>query len=116
MKQVLRQPVIKGTPMKQLFCPLNGLRNISEFSYGGEYHTAPDHHNSSSREWAEHVFFAENKAGWVTEWWCHLPTSYWFLVERNTITDEIRRSFQSSDLHQERVDYFQARASEKHSE
>ncbi|MDA8879001.1 sarcosine oxidase subunit delta, partial [Porticoccaceae bacterium] len=29
--------------MKLLPCPLNGLRNISEFTYGGEYHPMPDH-------------------------------------------------------------------------
>ncbi|MBT3427853.1 MAG: sarcosine oxidase subunit delta [Gammaproteobacteria bacterium] len=102
--------------MKQLRCPLNGLRNISEFIYGGEYHDVPDYRSCSSRDWSEHVFFAENKAGWVIEWWCHLPTSYWFLVERNTVSDEIRRSFPSSDLYQERVDFSRALAREKQSE
>jgi sarcosine oxidase subunit delta len=87
--------------MKQLYCPLNGLRNISEFVYGGEYHPQPDHINCSAREWAEHVFFDENKAGLVIEWWCHLPTSYWFLVERDTVSDEILRSFPSSEFYQQ---------------
>ncbi|MDC1513593.1 sarcosine oxidase subunit delta, partial [Porticoccaceae bacterium] len=43
--------------MKLLTCPLNGQRNITEFTYGGEYHPMPDHQQATSREWAEHVFF-----------------------------------------------------------
>ena len=48
--------------MKLLHCPLNGPRNISEFTYGGEYHPMPDHHTTSARDWAEHVFFHDNSA------------------------------------------------------
>jgi len=90
--------------MKQLCCPLNGLRNISEFLYGGEYHAKPDQISCSAKDWAEHVFFDENNAGLVIEWWCHLPTSYWFLVERNTVSDEILRSFPCSDIYKQRDD------------
>ena len=46
--------------MKLLTCPLNGPRNITEFTYGGEYHPMPDHQQATSREWAEHVFFHDN--------------------------------------------------------
>ena len=47
--------------MKILNCPLNGPRNISEFTYGGELHEMPDPDSSGAREWAEYVFFDENK-------------------------------------------------------
>lgn len=83
--------------MKILNCPLNGPRNISEFTYGGELHEMPDPDNSDARVWAEYVFFDENKAGVVTEWWCHTATSFWFLAERNTVTDEIVRTFSASE-------------------
>ena len=83
--------------MKTLVCPLNGPRNISEFTYGGEYHPEPDPGNMGDREWAEHVFFHENTAGIVIEWWCHTASSYWFLAERNTSTDEVLRTFPVSD-------------------
>lgn len=83
--------------MKILNCPLNGPRNISEFTYGGELREMPDPDTSDAREWAEYVFFDENKAGVVTEWWCHTATSFWFLAERNTVTDEIVRTFLASD-------------------
>ena len=79
--------------MKLLTCPLNGPRNISEFTYGGEYHPMPNDQEVGSRQWAEYVFFHDNPAGLVIEWWCHTPSSYWFLAERNTITDQVERTF-----------------------
>jgi len=89
--------------MKILHCPLNGPRNIAEFSYGGELHRMPNPSDCGSRAWAEYVFFDDNVAGIVTEWWCHNATSYWFLAERNTLTDEILRTYDPSDVFSERV-------------
>jgi len=80
--------------MKVLVCPLNGPRNISEFTYGGEYCQEPDPKECDDRTWAEHVFFTENDAGVVIEWWCHTPSSYWFLAERDTRSDKILRTFE----------------------
>lgn len=57
----------------------------------------PDPDETTSRQWAEHVFFHDNHAGVVTEWWCHTPSSYWFLAERNTVTDELLRTFPASE-------------------
>lgn len=91
--------------MKLLRCPLNGLRNISEFTYGGEYHPMPDHHNTSARGWVEYVFFHDNTAGVVIEWWCHTPSSFWFLAERNTITDEVLRTFTVDEYHRQRIEF-----------
>jgi sarcosine oxidase subunit delta len=90
--------------MKILNCPLNGPRNIVEFSYGGELHHMPDPSRSDPRAWAEYVFFHDNSAGIVIEWWYHNATAYWFLAERNTITDEIIRTFPASDVFREPVD------------
>ena len=78
--------------MKIMNCPLNGPRNIAEFSYGGEFHRVPDPSICEPRAWAETIFFHDNPAGTVTEWWLHNATSYWFLAERNTVTDEIIRA------------------------
>jgi sarcosine oxidase subunit delta len=52
--------------MKRLLCPANGYRNISEFTYGGEYRPEPV--NSSERDWADFVYFDDNAAGIVFEW------------------------------------------------
>jgi len=91
--------------MKILNCPLNGPRNISEFTYGGEFHRMPDPKHSADHVWAEHVFFHDNEAGIVTEWWFHNATSFWFLAERNTITDEVVRTFCVNELFNERVEF-----------
>ncbi len=79
--------------MKLLDCPLNGPRNISEFTYGGEFHAMPDPAACDPRVWAEYVFFHKNTAGTIIEWWCHTPSSYWFLAERDTRTDDVLRTF-----------------------
>lgn len=84
--------------MKLLHCPLNGPRNISEFTYGGEYHPMPDDQAVDSQAWAEYLFFHDNRAGVVLEWWCHTPSSYWFLAERNTVNDEVVRTFAFAEL------------------
>ena len=84
--------------MKILHCPLNGARNISEFTYGGEYHAQPDPDQCDDRTWAEYVFFHENTAGRVIEWWCHTASSYWFLAERDTRTDQVLRTFAASTM------------------
>ena len=99
--------------MKIMNCPLNGPRNISEFAWGGEVKTMPDPLACSDDEWAEYVFLENNTAGVVREWWCHLPTSYWFIAERNTVTDEIVRTYPSAELFAERIDFLPSRESQR---
>jgi len=91
--------------MKILNCPLNGPRNISEFVYGGEVSDMPDPNACSDAAWADHVLMENNTAGVVREWWCHVPTSYWFIAERNTVTDEILRTYPARDVFRARRDF-----------
>ncbi|WP_180114087.1 sarcosine oxidase subunit delta [Acinetobacter sp. YH12063] len=91
--------------MKMMNCPLNGLRNISEFTYGGELKTMPDQNTCTNEEWADYVFNKSNIAGVVLEWWMHSPSSYWFIAERHTVTDEIIRTFDAKEIFQQRVDF-----------
>jgi len=91
--------------MKIMNCPLNGPRNISEFVYGGEVRTAPDCQVCSDREWADYVFYSDNAAGLVAEWWLHAASSYWFIAERHTVTDEVVRTFDPSELFTQRVEF-----------
>lgn len=84
--------------MKLMRCPLNGLRNISEFRHGGEVVPQPDASECSDAEWADYVFMEENRAGVVREWWCHVASGYWFIAERNTVTDEIERTYACGEL------------------
>ncbi|MFQ5935987.1 MAG: sarcosine oxidase subunit delta, partial [Acidiferrobacterales bacterium] len=55
--------------------------------------------------WADYVWLSDNEAGVVREWWCHVPSSYWFIAERDTVTDEIVRTYPASQLFKERVRY-----------
>ena len=91
--------------MKIMNCPLNGPRNVLEFVWGGEVKTMPDPVRCSDKEWAEYTFLENNTAGVVREWWCHVPSSYWFIVERNTVTDEIIRTYPASEVFKDRVEF-----------
>lgn len=91
--------------MKIMPCPLNGPRNISEFVCAGEVKAMPDSSRCTRGEWADYVFMEPNTAGVVREWWCHVPTSYWFIAERHTVTDEIVRTYPASEVYSERVEF-----------
>ncbi len=91
--------------MKIMNCPLNGPRNISEFTYGGEFKVMPDPATCSDAEWADYVFNSDNEAGVVREWWMHNASSYWFLAERHTVTDQILRTFDAREVFNQRVDF-----------
>jgi sarcosine oxidase subunit delta len=91
--------------MKIMNCPLNGPRNISEFVWGGEVKAMPDPNGCTDEAWADYVFFENNTAGVVREWWCHVPTSFWFIAERNTVTDEIIRTYPAGEVFKSRVDF-----------
>ena len=91
--------------MKIMTCPLNGPRNVQEFVCGGPVEPHPDPNRCSDREWTEFVWMEENVAGVVREWWCHVATSYWFIAERNTVTDEILATYPADRVFSERVDF-----------
>lgn len=84
--------------MKVLDCPLNGPRNISEFAYGGEVRDMPPA-EAGIREWAEYTFIERNVRGRVREWWIHLPSSYWFIAERDTSSNEIVRTYPADEVY-----------------
>ncbi|MCC2112691.1 MAG: sarcosine oxidase subunit delta [Hyphomicrobiales bacterium] len=91
--------------MKLMNCPLNGHRNISEFICGGEVRSEPDPNACSDAEWVDYIFMHDNQPGVLREWWCHVPTAYWFIAERNTLTDEIVRTYPASEVFKARIDY-----------
>ena len=91
--------------MKIMTCPLNGPRNIQEFTCFGEVSVMPEPNRTDDETWADFIWMSNNTAGVVKEWWCHSATNYWFIAERNTVTDEILRTYASSDLFPERRDF-----------
>jgi sarcosine oxidase subunit delta len=32
------------------------------------------------------------------EWWCHTPSTTWFIAERDTVSDVVMRSFLFGDM------------------
>lgn len=91
--------------MKIMNCPLNGPRNISEFICFGEVIDLPNPNDLSDEQWADFMWMSNNTAGVVREWWCHTATSYWFIAERNTITDEIIKTYPTNKVFTERVEF-----------
>ena len=91
--------------MKIMPCPLNGPRNIQEFICAGPVEPHPDPNRCTDDEWTEYVWMEENLAGVVREWWCHAATSYWFIAERDTVTDEILATYPADRVFSERVDF-----------
>ena len=91
--------------MKMMPCPMNGLRNITEFICGGEVEDMPDPTTGSDHEWAEYLFIENNTKGIVREWWMHTPTSYWFIAERNTATEVIIKTYPASELYAQRIEF-----------
>ncbi len=78
-------------------CPNCGPREALEFSYGGET-TRRARSDAAAEELAGYLFFRENLNGWQTEWWLHRDgCRQWFLAERHTLTNEIRRTYRPSE-------------------
>ena len=78
--------------MKLLNCPINGLRPLQEFSFGGEFRAMPNADCSDS-EWASYVFNRAGEPGVKKEWWYHLASGTWFIAERDTVRDEFLRTY-----------------------
>ena len=79
--------------MKLLNCPMNGIRPIGEFLYGGEYREMPNPDTCSDQEWASYVHYRANAPGVKKEWWYHAPSGTWFIAVRNTLSDEVMNTY-----------------------
>jgi len=78
--------------MLRIECPFCGVRDQTEFRFGGEanVHRPIDPAQSSDEEWADYLYYRDNLKGPHAERWVH---SYgcrrWFRVLRDTATHEI---------------------------
>lgn len=79
--------------MKIMPCPLNGPRPILEFAYGGAVRTSPDPDTCSDAEWSAYVFNRAGAPGIKYEWWCHVPSGYWFIALRDTARDRVLATY-----------------------
>jgi sarcosine oxidase, subunit delta len=74
-------------------CPYCGPRNVSEFRYVGELSARPDPNATSVEEWRTFLYTRLNPASWTTETWFHRAgCRQHFVVERHTVTNEVRAS------------------------
>jgi sarcosine oxidase subunit delta len=79
--------------MKLMNCPLNGLRPVLEFAYGGEIRPMPDPDRASDLEWSDYVWNRNGSPGIKREWWCHIASGYWFIAERDTLRDVVLATY-----------------------
>jgi sarcosine oxidase subunit delta len=77
--------------MLRINCPICGLRDETEFSYGGDatvVRPAPDETNADV--WFDFVFLRDNPRGPHREYWHHAKgCRQWLVVERDTLTHKI---------------------------
>lgn len=74
----------------QLTCPNCGVREATDFSFGGEVSRRPESRPATQRELSDYVYFRRNVAGPQREWWLHRSgCKAWFLAERDTRTCEV---------------------------
>ncbi len=72
-----------------LTCPNCGVREVTDFGFGGEISARPAPH-PSFRELNTYNYFRRNTAGVQREWWFHRSgCRAWFIAERNTSTHEV---------------------------
>lgn len=77
--------------MKLIDCPVIGARPLNEFVYGGEVRRRPLDADGTSRAWTDHVFNRTGAPGVLREWWFHRPSGRWFVLERDTVSNAVRR-------------------------
>jgi sarcosine oxidase subunit delta len=72
-----------------LTCPNCGIREVTDFAYGGEVSRRPVA-PPTARELNTYIYFRRNVAGSQREWWQHRSgCQAWFLAERDTRTHAV---------------------------
>lgn len=79
--------------MLRIDCPLCGLRDETEFLYGGDATRKwPDMAVTEVKPWLDYVFIRDNPRGPHVEHWQHTGgCRAWLVVERDTVTNAFGR-------------------------
>ena len=76
--------------MIRINCPFCGVRDHSEFTYGGDASIEYPALDADASTWHDAVFLRENIRGKQSETWQHVNgCRMWLIVERDTMTHEI---------------------------
>ena len=77
--------------MLRINCPVCGLRDETEFSYGGDATVVrPTHDETNPDVWFDFVFLRDNPRGSHREYWHHAQgCRQWLVVERDTLTHKV---------------------------
>ena len=76
--------------MLQIRCPFCGIRDETEFEFGGEAGRQRPDGSASDSEWSQYLFMRSNAKGIQRERWFHrYGCGQWFEVERDTATHEV---------------------------
>ena len=86
-----------------LTCPNCGVREVTDFAFGGEIASRP----TSSPSWRElnaYNYFRKNVAGVQREWWFHRSgCRAWFYAERDTRTNEVHATWRPEEVEADRA-------------
>ena len=77
--------------MLRIDCPVCGLRDETEFTYGGDANvTRPAMDEMDAKVWSDYVFIRDNPRGMHKEYWHHAQgCRQWLVLERDTLTHEM---------------------------
>ena len=82
--------------MLQISCPWCGVRDETEFTFGGESYVVrpPQPDAVSDQRWAAYLFLRANPKGLHHERWQHSRgCRQWFNMVRHTVTHEIHQVY-----------------------
>ena len=86
-----------------LTCPNCGVREVTDFAFGGEQNPRPKE-APSLRDLGRYNYFRRNVAGAQQEWWLHRSgCGEWFFAERDTRTNEVRWTARVEDVYGKRA-------------
>jgi sarcosine oxidase subunit delta len=77
--------------MLRINCPVCGLRDESEFTYGGDATVIrPEMNETDAKRWVDYVFYRDNPRGPHKEYWHHVfGCRQWLVQDRDTLTHEM---------------------------
>jgi sarcosine oxidase subunit delta len=80
--------------MLRIPCPVCGVRDYTEFLYGGDASKRrPAHEASGLQTWHDYVFLFDNVKGAHREFWQHVVgCRQWLIVDRDTATNRVAGS------------------------